>query len=490
MAKRKAWQRALGGLGEGISNASQMLLRQQIQDKGNENILRRQIEADNRQFTEQLQQAVAENKITPEQAIAQAAGRGITLDKARLSLVRPTARKRLEPTLGKAISDAKSLEDVPSTADVASVGRSEGEFLPDEFMVPDALTNITDPLLGSSGPLQEYEVRAETRRRGFREKPTERVEVLTPTGGTEVQFISPYAGEVQAKPSAAQQGVFEGDKTKSKLATSGQAEAEQAAREKKATTQAGLDVENAPANVAGSARREGAVAGARSAATTAAEINTKLQNAQKLIDFETQKALAQIQVTEKETAAREWSKSVVDASTAANQALPILGQLRLLWQDAQPELERMIAQSPVGPKELMAQIAQGVVPRSMLPVNVRKYVDLLESARPRLARAMGNVGNFTEGEQQRAGYVAPDFIDAMDGGATGYQKLDRIEQLFMAAPAIAKASRPGGRPLTADQINAIVDQQRRGEPGDVNLPSNQPYDVLLTPSGLVRKPGQ
>lgn len=266
MAKRKRWQSALAGLGEGIGNASQLLLRQGMQDRYDAKIAARQTASADRQFTEELNALVAEGKIEPSQAQAMAQSRGITLNSGQMSAVQPTMRKRLGASLDKPLMDAKSPEDVPSLEDIASIGKGQGAFLPDEMMVPDARTDNPDPLLGASGELQEYVGRAETKRKSLMAKPTRRVDVMTPLGGMESVPTNDYSGPLTTKPDARTQGGFAGQQKTGELEVSGDALAGQAAKEAAATTQAKLTTENDPANVQGSAIREGALAGAASTA--------------------------------------------------------------------------------------------------------------------------------------------------------------------------------------------------------------------------------
>ncbi|NDF00867.1 MAG: hypothetical protein EB034_21760, partial [Verrucomicrobia bacterium] len=202
------------------------------------------------------------------------------------------------------------------------------------------------------------------------------------------------------------------------------------------------------------------------------------------IDFETQKAMASMQTVATEKEYGEWGKQIADAKVAASTAMPVIGQLRALWSDAQPELERQLKANP----DWLVQLRQGYVPRSMQPESVRKYLDLLESARPRLARAMGNVGNFTEQEQARAGFIAPDSIDAANGGRTAEDKFTRLEKLFMAAPSIALRQKPGSKPITAEEMNAIVNSWKPAQSGDINLTA-PPVDILITPNGIQRPGG-
>lgn len=250
MAKRRALARALAGLGEGIGNASQLMLRQSMQDRYDQKIADRQTAAADRQFTEALQKAVAEG-LEPSQAVAMAKSRNIDLDPAMLEAVRPTMRKRLGASLDKPIMDAKAPEEVPSLQDIASAGKGQGAFLPDEFMVADARTDNTDPMLGASGELQEYAGRAETKRRSLENALTETVTGVNAAGQPYTQKVSRSSLQQPfvTGPTPAQKGVFAGQETKAKIDTSGGAEAEQAGREATATTTATTDVQNSPKNV-------------------------------------------------------------------------------------------------------------------------------------------------------------------------------------------------------------------------------------------------
>jgi hypothetical protein len=507
MAKRRRGNAVLAGVGEGMGNASNVLLRQVLQDRGADRtdartretqkllLGRQQQMAETNAVLGLLQEAMKDNNLDPDQLDAfismldtseeGATPEASTRRRATLDRLVP-ARRRLEGTIGKAIGDAASPEAVPSDQDVIGMAAARGVALPpawSEGMIP----ADNDPFANSPIEVRELGERAGVRRRALREKPTETVTGTNDLGAEFTQMLSPYALQepFATSPTSARQGALEGEKTIGKITTSGQVEADQAGKVAGATAKATQDVEMAPGAVDARVKE----AGRKSAATTAAEINTRIANGQKLIDFETKKALAAMQLVGNETEHREWGKQIGEARAAASSALPVLGQLRALWETAQPEIEQMMKGSPAG--ELTAQIAQGIIPRGVLPTNVRKYLDLLEAARPRLARAMGNVGNFTEGEQTRAGFVAPDFLDAANGGATGYDKLDRIEKLFLAAPSIAQRQKPGSKPITAEEIDGLINSFSRAQSGDVELPAPAPeYDILLTPGGSsVRRPG-
>jgi hypothetical protein len=287
MAKRKGWQRALGGLGIGIANASQYAMQQQNLERQNERILGRQQIMDAQNFIESLTKEVSEG-LPPEQAVARAKLRGINIDPAKLEAVRPTLRKRLGSALDKPIMDATSPESVPTMQDIASIGKAQGaSFLPDEFMVEGAQTD--DPLAGAGAApeLRDIVARAETKRRSLMDRPTERAEVQDPISGAKsLQFVSPYAGPIQTTPTAAQEGTLAGNKDVAENVVSGPSKVAQAAAEARATGQANQDVQNNPANVSGAAKRAGSIATAESNARLPNDIkiaqtraNIELQNA-------------------------------------------------------------------------------------------------------------------------------------------------------------------------------------------------------------------
>lgn len=262
MAKRKRWQAALSGLGEGVANASNVLMRQLSQQRQDQAILARQKAIDDQNFQETLLQKVAEG-LDPAQAEAMARARGVTLDRSLLTQARPTLRRRLENDLGKPIETAKSMEDILSDDSIRSIARGYDDAL----LIGPQEEGTTDPFAGFAPEVREFAQRAETRRKGFREQPKEKVEITKPDGSTEARWVSPYSSPVVTKPDANAQGAIEGTKKVADIGVSGQAQADQSARVTAATEQAKTDVETNPTNVAATARREGSIAGARSNAT-------------------------------------------------------------------------------------------------------------------------------------------------------------------------------------------------------------------------------
>lgn len=175
MAQRKRWQSALAGLGKGIGDASELMLRQGMQDRYDEKIAKRQTAAADRQFIEELGKFVTEGG-DPAQAIARAKARNIDLDPAVLQSMRPTLRRRLESTLGQEITKADKPEMIPDEARMKSLGEAEGAFLPDRFMVPDAYTDESDPFAAASSPeLEDFRTQAQTKRRALENAPTQTV---------------------------------------------------------------------------------------------------------------------------------------------------------------------------------------------------------------------------------------------------------------------------------------------------------------------------
>lgn len=243
MAKRKAWQRALGGLGEGISNASTLMLRQQLTDQLQDRYDKRQLLAADRLFLSEVNERVAKGEIEPQQASMMLKARGIDVPPTSLEGVRPSLRRRLDP-VGSEIDKATTPEGVLSDLSIASAGKREGGFLGDDFMVPGA--SIDDPFAGAKPEVLEIRDRAETRRRSLQAKPSERVEVEDPLSGvTSTQFVSPYAGPVTTSGTSKQQGALAGSKESATTDVAGPGRAAQAGRE----AQAVLDVENTPANM-------------------------------------------------------------------------------------------------------------------------------------------------------------------------------------------------------------------------------------------------
>jgi hypothetical protein len=216
-----------------------------------------------------------------------------------------------------------------------------------------------------------------------------------------------------------------------------------------------------------------------------AQINAELAKAKDIIAFETEKAMANMKMVATEKEYGEWGKQIADAKAAANGAMPMIGQLKALWAQAQPEFERQLRGNP----DYLVQLGESSFARSQQPEAIRKYLDLLDAARPKLARLMGNVGAFTEQEQARGGFLVPGPLDAANKGRTGDDKFRRIETLFMAAPSIAQRQRPGSKPLTAAEMDQILKSWQPALPGDKAL-TTPPIDLMVTPDGLQRPGGR
>lgn len=499
MARRRrgVGSRLLAGLGEGLANIGPLMMRHATQSsmdaraersaeaadlrqqKSAEAVALRQQQNAERAAVLQIRQAIAEGKLDPEQGaalIGQVTGNA--QDPESLESVRPSPQRRMAPTM-EDIDKATTLTGVRTDESIRSSGRTAGLFDP-SFQGP--MPEGEESFAGFDPSVREVGKVAGARRRSFLDAPEKVTRTNPDTGRNEM--ITTSLGQLQNEPLAMgptpeQAGVFKGQEENAVLGIVGDARATQLGKEAKSAAQARQDVEMSPnainARVSESARKAGA--------SKTAEINAQIANAQKIIDFETQKAMANMRVVATEKEYGEWGKQIADAKSAASSAMPIIGQLRALWADAQPELERALKHNP----DISVQIAQGYMPRAFLSEKTRKYLDLLESARPRLARVMGNVGNFTEGEQQRAGFIAPDFLDAANGGRTAEDKFTRMEKLFLAAPGIAARQRPGSAPITAEEMQQLIDRWTPAKEGDIDLAAPS-FDILITPTGI-RRPG-
>lgn len=256
MARRR--NRVLAGLGEGVTNAGSLLLRQVMQDRSQDRIdrrqhdnnlaiLGRQADMKNQEATIELLKSVAGGERDPEQAASLiAALTGKEIDPLALESVRPSPRRRMEKAAGEGIEKATKPEEIPTDTTIASLARTEGLALPDAAYAgieptsyaPDAQGNPTgDPYEYVGGVAREFGERAGARRRSLESTPTETVDVQLPSGEEQKQFVSKYAGPVTTKPDAAQQGTIAGEKKTAELGASGdalagQVEKEQAARNK------------------------------------------------------------------------------------------------------------------------------------------------------------------------------------------------------------------------------------------------------------------
>ena len=487
MARRKG-NKLLAGLGEGISNLGLMLYRDRTQDRMDKRAAAAQKAVLDRQTTNaenaSLMGLVAELAKNPDldpsalDTMAELLGR--EAPKGLGEKVSPM-RRRLESTVGKPIDAATNLAGVPTDESILGMSAARGATVDPMFTGP--MPEGEESYAGAPAEVRELGRRAGARRRSFRQAPGDPFTRITESGSEETfaPSLDDLVGGITTKPSAARQGALKAEEETSLLSGVGPARAKQAGAEATSAAQGRIDVEMSPKAVNARVSEAGRTSGVKKTA----EINAEIANAQKIIDFETQKAMAKMQTVATEKEYGEWGKQIADARASASSAMPIIGQLRALWQDAQPDFEAALKANP----DFLVQLAQGWAPRSVMTEPIRKYLDLLESARPRLARVMGNVGNFTEGEQQRAGFVVPDALDAANGGRTATDKFDRMEKLFMAAPSIAQRQRPGSKPITAEEMNNLLNKWTPATQGDIDLPP-EPFDILITPRGIQRPGGR
>lgn len=332
---------------------------------------------------------------------------------------RPPLRRKLEKTVGESIGKATSPEQLVESDVLGQILAADPRVRPEE--------DEPGMRVGGLHPeAYEYVARAEDKAQALRSKPNERVDIPNPDGSKTTKMLSSYdlADGVTTGLSAQQEGALAGTKEKATLGVVGGARAAQAGREAGAREQAAIDV--------------------------------KLSNAKKLIDFETQQALAKLKTIPLEVDARKAAEGIAEARQAALAAAPAIGRLQKLWLNAQPTIAAMAftgTRAELGARESFQ-------PSSTLPQNVKDYVDLTDAVRPMLAKAFGQAGNPALAEQEWAKYVG-NFSDAHNPDAA-LMKFARLEALLTSQVALREAAQAKGAPLDPAEIDAIVETRVQG----------------------------
>ena len=466
MAKRKAWQRALGGLGEGIGNASQLMLRQQMQDRYDEKIAGRQKAAADRQFLETLVGLLAENKLTPDQVVAQAASRAIVVDPSSLNTVRPSLTRRLAP-MGDEIAKADKPEMVPNEARLSERGAAEGAYLqPDQFLVPDALTDVGDPFAAVSAPeLTSLRDQAATKRRELSERKSEKVEAFNPaTLSYETRFVSPNtSGPIQSRPTPTQQGRMTGTAKVEETNIAGESLAEQAAREARATGQANQDIQNDPLNVT---RQVG-----RAFRLSQAESNARFPN-----DLRIAQERAKIEVAQ--AVNKENAINLIESTRASQQLRGFFDKLQAL-------------SAKVNTLEGIPGRAVGVMRAGQALIgddpDVRQMQQLIaQNLRP-LAVLMGvREANVSESETRQA--LEGIGIKAWTTSTEAANALRNLQEIIDFAPLVAaqaNTSAPIGERMA--MVSNMSQQRRQAEQRAIQLRQDVYIDPILnTPRKVIK----
>lgn len=225
MAKRKAWQRALSGLGIGMANVGETLARRKTWEDQQDRLdarqeasataqSERQRQDDLRAFERDVRAKVATGDLEPMQAATMLASQGMAVSPEFFEPSRPSPRRRMEKAVGASISGAKLPEDVPDQDRILSAGRREGLTDPIEWPIPGGQVEIADPYVEFKPEVREYGDLAKTRRRTLESAPTEKITGTDKTGATFTQMLpkSALADPVRTSPSAAEQGTLEGQK--------------------------------------------------------------------------------------------------------------------------------------------------------------------------------------------------------------------------------------------------------------------------------------
>lgn len=309
--RRRAGARIAAGIGEGLANLGPLMLRQTAQDRYDERAQKSQEAILDRQQQMQTRGAVLELLKglgaggDPEQTAAMIGMlTGEAPSPSQLESLRPSPYRRMAPTR-KAVTDAKTLLDVPPDESIATEGRAAGLGMPQEWLIPGASMN--DPFAEFGGDARGAAVRevgesAGARRRSFMDAPTETVTLQLPTGEEQTSMfsLSDLTKGVTTKPTAEDQGRIKGVAENAATEVTGPGRAAQVGREE----QARQDVAMSPTAVA--ARTREAVN--REVATLKATLPMQLELAIRKAAIEVQQA------TNKENAA-----NVATSSRAAGQ---------------------------------------------------------------------------------------------------------------------------------------------------------------------------
>ena len=223
MAKRR--NNLLVGLGAGLTNVSDMLLRSHLQDRsqdrydkrareGQEAILNRQGQLADAAEMRKVIAALADGADPASAAAQLALLSGKPVDTAQLEGFRPSPRRRMQKT-GERIDAATKPGDVPTDYDIASDAQTAGigsrfPGLPD--FATEGMEPASGPLAGFDPLVTEFGHRAARRRTALESEPTATVDVELPSGAKERRFVSKSGGPVQTTPNAQQQGVIAANK--------------------------------------------------------------------------------------------------------------------------------------------------------------------------------------------------------------------------------------------------------------------------------------
>ena len=154
--------------------------------------------------------------------------------------------------------------------------------------------------------------------------------------------------------------------------------------------------------------------------------------------------------------------AVTKAYEKSSNFLPSAIELRNKWLKAQPEIAALVDNGLLSDEILADGIKR--VPRAvqeMLSPTVRQYFEMSESYMPVFARMLGEVGNLAEQEQLRAGLLAPSGLDALEGGISGTEKLDRMIKLIVNMPDVQIAmfrSKNATPEQKIDILNSVLDR--------------------------------
>ena len=263
MARRK-WQGALAGMGQGMMNVSDYMMRQRGQNQAQDRIDERQEAAALRSAVLKIQDDVAAGLKDPEQGAAQIAG--LVGNKVApgtivpsLEAIRPPMRRRLGKRFDESIEKADKVSALPTDDSIANAMRTEGAAtLPPEWsegMLPidnDPFQSFKDATVG-----RDLSAQSGAKRRVLESEPTEKIVGKDAQGRDYTQLMSKLdltGKPFFTSPTSQEMGKLKGAEEVATTEVAGDSRVKQGAKVAGANAQATQDVQMSPEAVAARTR--------------------------------------------------------------------------------------------------------------------------------------------------------------------------------------------------------------------------------------------
>lgn len=500
------WAKAAGGFGEGLQQVMAMLLQGEMAKDQDERRYGQQMALQGAESERELLDSLMAGVMDGSQDPSQAAAIFPEMDFAAIQP--PMPRRRAFTSVQEQIDKASTPEDISDTGSILARTQPQVD-LPGLTHLLEAAGLTPDALLGT--PEMQPDVaalarQANTKREALRRKPTTLAPRARPDGSVVNEGVSLYGPGVETQLSAEAQGALEGLKRRSiagtdfspeetgrrqgqqegaRLDVVGPALTAQAGREAESRARGAFNVDFSPQAVNARVNE----ANRKSAFNIDMGARSQLDVARQMLDVKMKEAENALLLLPREQQTKAWADDLYTTQKDSDLGLRDVGQLKTLYAKAKPHMDEMFSVQAGG---VVAGIAQNRLPRGALHPDVQAYLDAWEFLKPRIARSVGQVGNFTEQEQARAGLGAPDLTDHAQG--LGDEKFDRLEALFSIGPELATLRQPGMPAMSNDTRRQVVEQRvaaavaeirrRRQGTGQGTGQVPRPGDLRLNGQGL------